>query len=98
MNYDDVKKKGWRGIAAQGSLEEQILRWFDYALHIFIEEDYQRRVITQPTIYNNYRITAKDRHYTFRLLGKGNFPLQFDEETGFSKTQCLQVIYDRHIY
>ncbi|MDD1750454.1 MAG: ATP-binding protein [Methanothrix sp.] len=94
-----IKRNGWRGIAVQGSIEEQIVRWFDYCLHIIIEEDFARKCLTQPTIYKGYRIlSAKDRHDTFKTIGKRSFTISVDEATGFPVTQALQVIYDRHIY
>jgi hypothetical protein len=97
-NYEQLRKPGWRGIAAQGALEDQIMRWFDYVLHLYVEEDYKRTCITQPTIYRDYKITAKDRHYTFSSLGKNRFPIAVDDATGFPVTKVLQVIYDRHVY
>lgn len=97
-NYDQLRKPGWRGIAAQGALEEQILRWFDYVLHLYIEKDFKRTCICQPTVYNDYHITAKDRHYTFKMIGKTLFSIGVNEETGFPISKVMQVIYDRHVY
>jgi hypothetical protein len=44
-NYEQLRKPGWRGIAAQGALEDQIMRWFDYVLHLYVEKDFKRTCI-----------------------------------------------------
>ena len=71
----EPKKPGYRAIAAQGSHEDQMKRWFDHILHIMVSEDQKHTIFIQPTIYKNYRITAKDRHQTFASLGNGRFTL-----------------------
>lgn len=96
--YENLRKPGFRGIATQGALEDQIKRWFDYILHIVVEEDYKRVCIVQPTVYKDYRISAaKDRHNTFQFLGRNYFSLAVDEH-GFPVTKAMETIYNRHVY
>ncbi len=91
-----VKHYGWRGIATQGAIAEQIMRWFDYCFHIYVEANYTRKVFVQPTIYDNYRLhAAKDRHSIY--AGRTSFVVDVDKD-GFPKTTLLKEIEDAHEY
>lgn len=93
-----LKSPGWRGIATQGAIAEQIMRWFDYCLHIYVEQDSRRKCFVQPTIYDHYRLhAAKDRHNVFTSIGKGSFIIEADEN-GFPKSNAMQLIYETHTY
>jgi hypothetical protein len=52
-------------LSVQGALGRELPRWFSCILHIVEGARMKREVAVQPTIYNNYRVEAKDRH---RLL------------------------------
>jgi hypothetical protein len=92
-----VKGQGSRNFSAQGSIEDQIKRWFDYILHLYVDENEKRTLLTQPTIYHNYRIVAKDRHAIFKQLMHTQFPIEADKK-GFPATKAMAAIFDNHKY
>lgn len=98
-NAGNFKKDGFKALATQGSIEEQMKRWFDYILHLTVVEENKRICFTQPTIYQHYKITAKDRHNLFKTLldGKESFPVAVDEN-GYPVTKAMTTIYESHIY
>lgn len=92
-----VRKYGWKGLAFQGQLEDQIMRWFSYVLHLMVVEEGKRRCYTQETFVQDYRITAKDRHNLFKTLGSGkNHFMVTADENGYPQTKAIATIFEQH--
>jgi len=94
---DNLRRAGWKGLAFQGQLEDQIMRWFDYVLHLMVIEEGERICYTQPTTVQDYKITAKDRHGLYRSLGKLFFPIKADKD-GYPETKAITTIFDSHVW
>jgi hypothetical protein len=92
-------KQGYIGLAIQGSIEDWIVNLCDYILHIVIQEDGKRKVYTQPTVFQDARILAADRHNLFRNEGQNitSFELTVDAN-GVPTRKVLQYICDHHSY
>lgn len=91
---ENVRKYGWKGLAFQGQLEDQIMRWFSYVLHLTMGEDGKRKCYTQPVIYQDYVLSAKDRN---GLFPRTSFEIKADEN-GYPETKAITTIFERHTW
>jgi hypothetical protein len=78
----DGRKLGIMDLAVQGALKAQMPRWFDIILHIAERPKAKRALVTQGTVWNQYRWLAKDRHNALRPLtgADGLVDLPADED------------------
>jgi hypothetical protein len=92
-------KQGYAGMAIQGSIEDWIVNLLDYILHIVVGADGKRFVYTQPTVFQDTRLLAADRHNLFKNEEQDvlRFELTVDKN-GVPNRKVLQYICDHHSY
>jgi len=78
-------------LALQGSIRDQLPRWFDVILHLIINQDGSRTLLTQPASSNGKHYMAKDRYHMFR--GQ-SFAIHIGEG-GKPDGRFLQTLIDR---
>lgn len=94
-----LRKLGARDLDVSGSIQKWIVGMCSYILHIDVEENGKRVVYTQPTVVQDTRILAKDRHNLFKNKDKDwtlfNLPA---DENGFPKSKVMEFILNNHEY
>ncbi len=73
--YENEDGKDVVGLAVQGGLKSQTPAFFDAILHLFVNKDNQRLVLTQPRYSGGAEYLAKDRHGTFSDYIEGEQPV-----------------------
>lgn len=93
------KMHGQRSPDVSGSIESWIVNLCDYVLNITIGEAGKRVVYTQPTVVDDYDITAADRHRLFKNeeqnLASFQMPVGPD---GFPERKVIEYICENHVY
>jgi hypothetical protein len=85
------EQAGSRGFAAQGALADQMPRWFDHIIHLIATDDSRRLAFVQPTIYQKYRVIAKDRHGVFFQANKPN-QFEVPAKKGFPSDEIAKIV------
>lgn len=94
-----LRKRGRMDMDVSGSIQNWIENLCDYILHIVINDDGSRAVITQPSVWQDSDVKAADRHNLFKNKDRDwtmfNLPV---DENGFPKRQVIDFICKNHVY
>lgn len=94
-----LRKQGALDLDVSGSIQKWIVNLSSYILHIVVTENGARQVYTQPTVVQDQKILAKDRHNLFKNEEKDwtlfNLPA---DENGFPKSKVMTFILENHVY
>lgn len=89
----DGNKPGVMTLSVQGALGRELPRWFSCIMHIVEGARMKREVCVQPTIYNNYRVEAKDRHNLLKSLVNKNGVIELPaDDDGYPEGRIAQVL------
>jgi len=91
--YENEDGKDIVGLAVQGGLKSQTPAFFDAILHLFVNKDNQRFVLTQPGYSDGVQYLAKDRHGTFSDYTEDNRPIiNVTGEDGYPRTIVAEAV------